>query len=88
MASSRAKSTPPGKPGATLGKHDHSRDDASLLLDGLGVTRYCEIVGSLMYLVTCTRPDLAFPVIQLAKRTSVPMKEQNNMAQWKQYDGS
>ena len=35
---------------------------------------YQRISGSLMYLVTCTRPDLAFPVSYLARFSSDPLE--------------
>ena len=37
-------------------------------------TRYRELVGCLMYLVTCTRPDIAASVGQLARYMSAPSK--------------
>ena len=38
------------------------------------VTKFQELIGSLMYLVTCTRPDIAAAVGQLARVMSQPSK--------------
>ena len=37
-------------------------------------TAYQQMIGSLMYLVTCTRPDLAFSVSFLSRFSSHPLK--------------
>ena len=33
---------------------------------------YAALVGSLMYAQTCTRPDISFPVVMLARYQSNP----------------
>ena len=42
--------------------------------NGLGVSQveYSRIIGSLMYLMNCTRPDLAFAVSKLSRYTKNP----------------
>ena len=34
--------------------------------------RYCEIVGSLIYAMTCTRPDLCWVVSRLSQHLAEP----------------
>ena len=41
---------------------------------------YREIVGSLIYLMTCTRPDLCYVVTYLSQHLSKPMKSHYGMA--------
>ena len=42
------------------------------MLEGAAVTEYRAIVGGLMYLMSCTRPDLSFAASQLAQLMSQP----------------
>ncbi|CAN0505865.1 unnamed protein product, partial [Discosporangium mesarthrocarpum] len=42
------------------------------LLDIKTTTYYQELVGSLIYLVSCTRPDIAYPVMQLSRFQNKP----------------
>ena len=44
------------------------------------VNLYREIVGSLIYLMTCTRPDLCYVVTYLSQHLSKPMKSHYGMA--------
>ena len=53
-------------------KLDYS-DDAEEMID---VTKYREAVGSLIYLATCTRPDLSFVVSKLSQYFAKPTAEQ------------
>ena len=48
-------------------------DDCELMTD---ITKYREAVGSLLYLTTCTRPDLSFIVGKLSQYFSRPSLEQ------------
>ncbi|XP_076896146.1 uncharacterized protein LOC143549014 [Bidens hawaiensis] len=43
--------------------------------EGVSQREYSRIIGSLMYLMTCTRPDLAYAVSRLSKYTSNPSEE-------------
>lgn len=43
--------------------------------DGVAQVEYSRIVGSLMYLMSCTRPDLAFAISRLSRYTSNPSSE-------------
>ena len=43
--------------------------------------RYSQIIGSLMYLANCTRPDISFSVTKLSRYTSCP-----NRTHWKALD--
>jgi hypothetical protein len=42
---------------------------------GVAQVEYSRIIGSLMYLMTCTRPDLAYAVSKLSRYTSNPSDE-------------
>lgn len=53
-------------------KLDYS-EDAPKMLD---VRKYREVVGSLIYLATCTRPDLCFFVSKLSQHFAEPTDEQ------------
>ena len=37
-------------------------------------TKYCELVGSLVYAMVCTRPDLCFAVTKLSQHSACPNK--------------
>ncbi|CAH1444067.1 unnamed protein product [Lactuca virosa] len=43
--------------------------------EGLTQVEYARIIGSLMYLMSCTRPDLAFAISRLSRYTSNPSAE-------------
>ena len=43
--------------------------------ESVGQLEYSRIIGSLMYLMTCTRPDLAYAVSRLSRYTSKPSSE-------------
>ncbi|KAJ9559825.1 hypothetical protein OSB04_004985 [Centaurea solstitialis] len=43
--------------------------------EGVAQVEYSRIIGSLMYLMSCTRPDLAFAVSRLSRYTSNPSSE-------------
>ncbi|KAD5317375.1 hypothetical protein E3N88_17321 [Mikania micrantha] len=43
--------------------------------EGVAQLEYSRIIGSLMYLMTCTRPDLAYAVSRLSRYTSNPSSE-------------
>ena len=47
-------------------------------VDEMSKKPYCTLVGSLMYLTGCTRPDLSYPVGVLCRYMSKP-----GMAHWK-----
>jgi transposase InsO family protein len=73
MASCNPSPTPL-PPGTEL-KRPLKDDDASdSLLEADKARNYREIVGGLLYLVTCTRPDLAVATNQLARHMSAPCK--------------
>ena len=55
-----------------------SYDGESQLLED--ITLYREIVGSLIYLTTCTRPDIGFVVNKLSQRMSCPTHANLNLA--------
>ena len=38
------------------------------------ITKFQRLIGSLLYLMLCTRPDIAYPVIKLARFASNPSK--------------
>ena len=46
--------------------------NSSILLDAQGITFYQSIVGSLLYISSKTRPDIAHTVMQLCRRMSKP----------------
>ncbi len=74
MASCNPSPTPLA-PGTELRKAASTEDPGSSsdqLLDAASASRYKEIVGALLYLVTCTRPDLAMAVNQLSRHMSAP----------------
>ena len=52
-------------------------DDSNILSD---VRLYQEIVGSLIYLMTCTRPDLSYVVTKLSQNMKSPTKAHLNLA--------
>ena len=59
--------------------HDELRANVdSPKLDAAKTTRYCELVGSLIYLEQITRPDISFIVNILGQQMHQP-----NMAHWK-----
>ena len=68
MTSATPKSTPLST-GLTLTKHDGDQ------LDSATQSSYAELVGSLMYLSTCTRPDLSQAVGALARYMSAPTSQ-------------
>ncbi|KAJ9567202.1 hypothetical protein OSB04_003168 [Centaurea solstitialis] len=43
--------------------------------DNVTQVKYSKIIGSLMYLMSCTRPDLAYAVSRLSRYTSNPSVE-------------
>jgi hypothetical protein len=43
--------------------------------EGVEQVEYARIIGSLMYLMSCTRPDLAFAISRLSRYTSNPSAE-------------
>ena len=43
--------------------------------EGLAQVEYARIIGSLMYLMSCTRPNLAFAISRLSRYTSNPSVE-------------
>jgi hypothetical protein len=53
-------------------------DDASVEFENVGL--YREMVGSLIYIMTCTRPDLCYTVTLLSQHMSKPRKSHFNMA--------
>jgi hypothetical protein len=65
----------PMGPGTLLTAHDPSEKD-----DPVPVHRYQHLVGTLQYLVTWTRPDLAFATNQLAKFSIAPHKKHMDAA--------
>ena len=46
------------------------------------VTRYAETVGMLLYLSTCTRPDIAHAVCLLARFMAKPMTRHWQCVKW------
>ena len=52
-------------------------DDSSLLSD---ITLYREITGSLIYLMSCTRPDISYAVNKLAQRMNNPTNAHLSLA--------
>lgn len=59
----------------------NSETDDRLLLDSAKATHYRAIVGALMYLVVCTRPDLAFALSRLSKFSAKPAKKHLHAAE-------
>ena len=51
-----------------------NKEEPDISLDQHDVTKFQELIGGLMYLVTCTRPDIAAAVGQLARVMSQPSK--------------
>ena len=68
-------------PQPTGSKHQRSDPESNptnstaKTLDSDGRQRYQSIVGSLMWLMLCTRPDLTFTVFMLSKFSSTPTTE-------------
>lgn len=58
----------PMAPGAELLK-------AGELLEQRGIERYQALIGGLLYLATCTRTDLSYPVGRLARHASSPTEQ-------------
>eukprot|EP00168_Porphyra_purpurea_P012645 TRINITY_DN3365_c0_g1_i4.p1 TRINITY_DN3365_c0_g1~~TRINITY_DN3365_c0_g1_i4.p1 ORF type:complete len:603 (+),score=130.38 TRINITY_DN3365_c0_g1_i4:107-1810(+) len=58
----------PMSPGAAL-------HEAGTLLDQAGIERYQGLIGGLLYLTTCTRPDVSYPVGKLARYAARPTEE-------------
>ncbi|CAN0159492.1 unnamed protein product [Discosporangium mesarthrocarpum] len=46
---------------------DGITDTSGTPLDSAGIHRYQELVGSFIYLATCTRPDIAFAMMRLSR---------------------
>lgn len=40
--------------------------------EGISQVEYARVIGNLMYLMSCTRPDIAFTVSRLSRYTSNP----------------
>ena len=68
MVNATPKSTPLS-PGVTLSKFEGDE------LDSTTKSAYAELIGSLMYLSTCTRPDLSQAVGALARYMSAPTSQ-------------
>ena len=49
--------------------------DLSNKSDPVDSRKYCEIIGSLIYLMTCTRPDLSYVVGKLSQYLSEPRQQ-------------
>ena len=49
--------------------------DLSKNSDPVDSRKYCEIIGSLIYLMTCTRPDLSYAVGKLSQYLSEPRQQ-------------
>ena len=49
--------------------------DLSNSSDPVDSRKYCEIIGSLIYLMTCTRPDLSYAVGKLSQYLSKPRQQ-------------
>jgi hypothetical protein len=65
----------PMQPGTTL-----QNDDGTVKLQGKETTWYKQLVGSLMYLMTATRPDLAYTMSRLSKFFEQPSEMHANAA--------
>ena len=61
----------PMEPGSRLTNITETQDPADQTL-------YCSILGSMMYIMLCTRPDLAFAIGKLSKFSSNPSTEHIN----------
>ena len=57
-----------------LPAHIRLRETDNDLLNPAGISLYLLIVGSLMYAMTSTRPDLAFTISRLSKFSLKPME--------------
>ena len=68
MEAAKPKSVPM-EPGTHL-RHAESATD----LDNAKDLPYAELVGSLLYIAVCTRPDIAYAVHTLARHMSKPTK--------------
>ena len=58
-----------------------SESNEILLLSPEKAARYRSIIGALMYLVVCTRPDLAFTLSRLSKFSAKPAKKHLSAAE-------
>lgn len=70
------------KPAATplIPNSTVEKQEQDILLDEQDAAKFRALVGGLMYLVTCTRPDIAAAVGQLARCMAQPCKSQWNAA--------
>jgi len=68
-------SQPSGSKLQRLAPESNPTNGTARTLDSDGKQRYQSIVGSLMWLMLCTRPELAFTVSRLSKFSSTPNTE-------------